>query len=376
MSKIPGIGDIPILGLLFRSKAHQKNQTELVVMITPTIIRRGQTGVSEGLPSARRALHGRAVEDSPESRSVHRIAPISDQPEAAEQRKQQTGASGAGCTGAKPVVASVAGIVACRWLAAVAGCPMARIVVSSGAGRDVGRRGIGARNAADRTAREPSDPERDAARGAARDEPPVPSTPVPSRRLRPCRFRACRRARPSRAGPSDADTCSRGAGQAAFPAVRRLQSEHHERAGARGGGEPAAPKANTAAPKASTAAPRMSQAEARAAEQRRADRPRPNRSCRPNSRRRTKKPASWRSGSRRNESSAKPRFPRRTPRSRERRQRKTPSAKRVYRMPPSGCARLRPRIRLSSTSRRATAMTRQRARLRPPSPATKATWGG
>jgi pilus assembly protein CpaC len=51
MSKIPGIGDIPILGLLFRSKAHQKNQTELVVMITPTIVRRGQMGVSEGLPS-------------------------------------------------------------------------------------------------------------------------------------------------------------------------------------------------------------------------------------------------------------------------------------------------------------------------------------
>jgi hypothetical protein len=51
MSKIPGIGDIPILGLLFRSKAHQKNQTELVVMITPTIVRRGTMGVSEGLPS-------------------------------------------------------------------------------------------------------------------------------------------------------------------------------------------------------------------------------------------------------------------------------------------------------------------------------------
>ena len=51
MSKIPGIGDIPILGLLFRSKAHQKNQTELVVMITPTIVKRGSMGVSEGLPS-------------------------------------------------------------------------------------------------------------------------------------------------------------------------------------------------------------------------------------------------------------------------------------------------------------------------------------
>jgi pilus assembly protein CpaC len=51
MRKIPGIGDVPILGWLFKSKAMQKNQTELVVMITPTIVRRGSMGVSEGLPS-------------------------------------------------------------------------------------------------------------------------------------------------------------------------------------------------------------------------------------------------------------------------------------------------------------------------------------
>ena len=51
MRKIPGIGDIPILGWLFKSKAIQKSQTELVVMITPHIVRRGEMGVSEGLPS-------------------------------------------------------------------------------------------------------------------------------------------------------------------------------------------------------------------------------------------------------------------------------------------------------------------------------------
>jgi len=51
MAKIPGIGDIPILGYLFRSRAYQKQQTELVVMITPQIVRRGSMGVSEGLPS-------------------------------------------------------------------------------------------------------------------------------------------------------------------------------------------------------------------------------------------------------------------------------------------------------------------------------------
>jgi pilus assembly protein CpaC len=52
MSKIPGIGDVPVLGYLFRSRAYQKQQTELVVMITPTIVRRGSAGVSQGLPSA------------------------------------------------------------------------------------------------------------------------------------------------------------------------------------------------------------------------------------------------------------------------------------------------------------------------------------
>jgi pilus assembly protein CpaC len=51
IQKIPGIGDIPILGYLFKSRAYQKNETELVVMVTPTIVRRGSTGVSQGLPA-------------------------------------------------------------------------------------------------------------------------------------------------------------------------------------------------------------------------------------------------------------------------------------------------------------------------------------
>jgi pilus assembly protein CpaC len=50
MQKIPGIGDIPVLGLLFRSKAAQKNRTELVVMITPEILRAGSVGVTGTLP--------------------------------------------------------------------------------------------------------------------------------------------------------------------------------------------------------------------------------------------------------------------------------------------------------------------------------------
>ncbi len=51
MSKIPGIGDIPILGYLFRSKSADKQQTELVVTITPQIIRKGGMGAATGLPN-------------------------------------------------------------------------------------------------------------------------------------------------------------------------------------------------------------------------------------------------------------------------------------------------------------------------------------
>jgi pilus assembly protein CpaC len=50
MQKIPGIGDIPILGLLFKSKAAQKNHTELVVMITPEILANNSPGVTPNLP--------------------------------------------------------------------------------------------------------------------------------------------------------------------------------------------------------------------------------------------------------------------------------------------------------------------------------------
>ncbi len=50
MQKIPGIGDIPVLGLLFKSKAAQKNRTELVVMITPEILRADSPGAGTQLP--------------------------------------------------------------------------------------------------------------------------------------------------------------------------------------------------------------------------------------------------------------------------------------------------------------------------------------
>ena len=50
LQKVPGIGDIPILGYLFRSKAAQKNRTELVVMITPEILPQSSPGVTTETP--------------------------------------------------------------------------------------------------------------------------------------------------------------------------------------------------------------------------------------------------------------------------------------------------------------------------------------
>jgi pilus assembly protein CpaC len=50
LQKVPGLGDIPILGLLFRSKAAQKDRTELVVMITPEILPNNSPGVTTEVP--------------------------------------------------------------------------------------------------------------------------------------------------------------------------------------------------------------------------------------------------------------------------------------------------------------------------------------
>jgi len=37
VTKFPGLGDIPVLGALFRSSSYQKGQTELVIFVTPTL---------------------------------------------------------------------------------------------------------------------------------------------------------------------------------------------------------------------------------------------------------------------------------------------------------------------------------------------------
>jgi pilus assembly protein CpaC len=45
-SKIPGLGDIPVLGKLFQSRQVNKNNTELIVLVTPEIVRGIHSGQS------------------------------------------------------------------------------------------------------------------------------------------------------------------------------------------------------------------------------------------------------------------------------------------------------------------------------------------
>ena len=53
VSKVPLLGDIPILGALFRSTRYQNSETELVILVTPKIVRPLEKGVTASLPTDR-----------------------------------------------------------------------------------------------------------------------------------------------------------------------------------------------------------------------------------------------------------------------------------------------------------------------------------
>ncbi|HEY7585737.1 MAG TPA: type II and III secretion system protein family protein [Candidatus Deferrimicrobiaceae bacterium] len=53
VTKLPLLGDIPVLGTLFRSTRYQNNETELMVMVTPRIVRPMEKGSLPKLPTER-----------------------------------------------------------------------------------------------------------------------------------------------------------------------------------------------------------------------------------------------------------------------------------------------------------------------------------
>lgn len=50
---LPGIGEVPVLGALFRSDRFQRNETELVIIITPYVVRPSSDPVALGAPTDR-----------------------------------------------------------------------------------------------------------------------------------------------------------------------------------------------------------------------------------------------------------------------------------------------------------------------------------
>ena len=71
LEKVPGIGDLPILGKLFRSKSINKSRSELLVLVTPRIVRPyGPENVPPG-PAMISPLLGAARGDQPLAPSHH-----------------------------------------------------------------------------------------------------------------------------------------------------------------------------------------------------------------------------------------------------------------------------------------------------------------
>jgi pilus assembly protein CpaC len=88
ISKFPFLGDVPVLGALFRSTQFQHNQTELVIIVTPYIV--GAVNSKEALrdptqgmiPSsdAERILLGRLYKQQPPTPDTDVDSPVADKP--------------------------------------------------------------------------------------------------------------------------------------------------------------------------------------------------------------------------------------------------------------------------------------------------------
>lgn len=72
VKKFPFLGDVPVLGLLWRSRDFQNNQTELVILLTPTIVRNSMPA-KDALP-VKTAFSEEAQETQPEAKKTSRQA--------------------------------------------------------------------------------------------------------------------------------------------------------------------------------------------------------------------------------------------------------------------------------------------------------------
>lgn len=73
VSAVPYLGQMPVLGNLFRSKRFQNRESELVVFLTPWTVKPGETGVEPRAAALRERAERRLVEPPPPERAARPI---------------------------------------------------------------------------------------------------------------------------------------------------------------------------------------------------------------------------------------------------------------------------------------------------------------
>ena len=77
IDKVPFLGNIPVLGALFRSKRFQNNETELVVFVTPVAVDKNSLALEESMAKAALRLNATPRTPEPDLASVPLIKPSS-----------------------------------------------------------------------------------------------------------------------------------------------------------------------------------------------------------------------------------------------------------------------------------------------------------
>ena len=88
VDKVPGLGDIPILGALFRSQRFQNDETELVVFVTPTIVDSQSPALVERLHQTQKRLQQEQAPQQPQPQQPQEGQ--QGQQEQQEQQEQKT----------------------------------------------------------------------------------------------------------------------------------------------------------------------------------------------------------------------------------------------------------------------------------------------
>lgn len=80
IDKVPFLGNIPVLGALFRSKRFQNNETELVVFVTPVAVDKNSLALEESMAKAALRLNATPRTPEPDLASVPGLAKPSPVP--------------------------------------------------------------------------------------------------------------------------------------------------------------------------------------------------------------------------------------------------------------------------------------------------------